>query len=56
MKNVFLVIYFLAAAESRSRARGWQAGCVGDDSLPKTYLIWAAIAKEFYILHYESGG
>jgi hypothetical protein len=34
----------------------WQIGCVGDDSSPKTRLIWAAIAGELYVVHYESGG
>jgi hypothetical protein len=34
----------------------WQIGCVGDDSTPKTRLIWAAIAGRLYVVHYESGG
>ncbi len=34
----------------------WQIGCVGDDSTPKTLLIWAAIAGELCVVHYESGG
>jgi hypothetical protein len=34
----------------------WQIGCVGDDSSPKTRLIWVAIAGELYVVHYESGG
>ena len=34
----------------------WQIGCVGDDNSPKTRLIWAAIAGELYVVHYESGG
>ncbi len=34
----------------------WQIGCVGDDRTPKTRLIWAAIAGELCVVHYESGG
>src|SRR5437764_2455447 len=35
----------------------WEAtDVISDSSLPRKRLIWAAVASEYYVVHYERGG
>jgi hypothetical protein len=46
-----------AAGNLAEPGQKWEAtDVINDPSLPRKRLIWAAVAGEYYVMHYERGG